>query len=65
MDAPLRSLQAVLGGEGGDEFMPNFISEVVQVKSGDSDTPAFDKAVGKHITNLLQYRLVTHLASER
>ena len=60
-------LKSILGGETGDEFMPNFISEVVHVKSGEegvADQEA-QKKVSKHITSLLQYRLATHLASER
>lgn len=60
-------LKAILGGETGDEFMPNFISEVVHVKSAKEGVEGQEaqKKVDKHITSLLQYRLATHLASER
>jgi len=62
-------MKAILGIDDEDEpLMPNFISEVVlnlSTTSTDVDRSISSPLVDKHITSLLQYRILTHLASER
>ncbi|GMH50014.1 hypothetical protein TrLO_g5067 [Triparma laevis f. longispina] len=65
-------MKVILGIRDTDEpLMPNFISEVVLDKlnlsttSTDLDKSMSAPTIDKHITSLLQYRILTHLASER